>query len=61
MNNKKDNIVLLIILYLLPFCFWIGNRNGIRSVFDFYLFIGALSIMLVLPVFVLELKARRVN
>jgi len=57
--NKKDNIVLLVVLYFLPFCFWIGNHNGIRSGFDFYIFISALVIMCIIPFFVLELKARR--
>ena len=55
-KNKKDTIALLVILYFLPLCFWFGNRNSIRSVFDFYIFVIASFIMCILPIVVLEVK-----
>lgn len=58
-TNKKDNIVLLIILYFSCFLFWLSNRNNVHSGFDMYIFVGVISVMLVLPLFVLEIRARR--
>jgi O-antigen ligase len=60
-DQRKDLVAVLVICYCLPLCFWFGNCNGIRSKLDLFLFVGALTVMCIIPIFVFEYHYRRMS
>ena len=60
-DQRKDLVAILVICYMLPLLFWFGNCNGIRSKLDLFLFVGALVVICIIPIFVFEYCYRSVR
>jgi len=60
-QEKKDLIALFVILYIGPIAFYIHAHNSIYTDIDFYIFISAFILMLILPVFIILFKTREVK
>lgn len=58
-DYKKDMVAVFIILYMVPFLFWFNFHNSIYTRFDYYLFTIVLSLMFIIPIFIVSYLGKK--